>query len=107
MTRLTEIAADICSVHSSYGVWKGCGERLTWAEDDPKGRADADGADSVEGSVGGELEGAAGGNGEDTTPTLCGAADTGKGGFEGAGGGDASCCCPGNTWGTLPPSITW
>jgi hypothetical protein len=78
---------------------------LTWAVDDPEGRADAGG---TEGSTSWEREGAAGGNGEDAAAAFCGVADTGKGeggviwGFEGA-----ACCCPGRAWGTWPPSIAW
>ena len=43
---------------------------LTWAEGDPEGRVDTGGAGSIEGPAGRELEGAAGGSGEDATPTF-------------------------------------
>ncbi len=48
------------------------GERLTWADDDPGGRADAGEADSdsIEGFTSWEVEGAAGGNCEDPTGAL-------------------------------------
>ena len=46
------------------------GKRLTWADDDPGGRADTGAGDSMEGFTSWEVEGAAGVNGEDPTGAL-------------------------------------